>query len=261
MFGQLWRNMPDVTKNLIIINLILFLATFIIQIDGQSLVRHLALYYPGSENFEPYQIVSHMFMHGGLMHIFFNMFALLMFGSQLERIWGPKRFLFFYFSTGLGAVALHLGVSYWEAQNILNSFEFPLTVGVDSNQIVLDSKEALKSFLNNEGRNGFEFDAQYSDNFNRIYQIFNTPTVGASGAIFGLLMGFAMIFPNTELMLIFLPIPIKAKYFIPFYMAVELFLGVSNFSWDNIAHFAHLGGALFGFIIVMIWKRDRNNFW
>lgn len=232
---MIWRNMPDVVKNLLIINLLMFLATMVFSSGTEDLRITLGLHYFDSPDFEPYQMVSHMFMHGNFTHLFFNMFALIMFGGQLERVWGPKRFLLFYFVTGLGAVALHLGVQAYELYDMFGS------VSPKSDALDLSDYSA--------------------EQIRRAQEIYFIPTVGASGAIYGLLLGFAMLFPNTELMLIFLPIPIKAKYFVPFLMLGELYLGVNNFEWDNIAHFAHLGGALFGFILVMIWKRDRKNFW
>ena len=236
--------MPDAVKNLLLINLVMFLASILFQSGTQDLRFTLGLHYFDSDSFEPYQVVTHMFMHGGLGHIFFNMFALIMFGSQLERVWGPKRFLTFYFITGLGAVVLHLGVQAFELHQIWGSIR-PL-----SHDLVSMSAGGIERI---EGIS--------TDDLRRTLSIYSVPTVGASGAIYGLLLGFAMLFPNTELMLIFLPIPIKAKYFVPFLMLGELYLGVNNFSWDNIAHFAHLGGALFGFIMIMIWKRNRNNFY
>lgn len=236
--------MPDAVKNLLLINLVMFLASILFQSGTQDLRFTLGLHYFDSDSFEPYQVVTHMFMHGGLGHIFFNMFALIMFGSQLERIWGPKRFLTFYFITGLGAVVLHLGVQAFELHQIWGSIR-PLSHDLVS--------------ISSGGIGGIE--GISTDDLRRTLSIYSVPTVGASGAIYGLLLGFAMLFPNTELMLIFLPIPIKAKYFVPFLMLGELYLGVNNFSWDNIAHFAHLGGALFGFIMIMIWRRNRNNFY
>ncbi len=232
---MIWRNMPDVVKNLLIINLLMFLATMVFSSGTEDLRFTLGLHYFDSPDFEPYQMVSHMFMHGNFTHLFFNMFALIMFGGQLERVWGPKRFLLFYFVTGLGAVALHLSVQAYELYDMFGS--------------VSPKSDAL------------DLSGYSAEQIRRAQEIYFIPTVGASGAIYGLLLGFAMLFPNTELMLIFLPIPIKAKYFVPFLMLGELYLGVNNFEWDNIAHFAHLGGALFGFILVMIWKRDRKNFW
>lgn len=242
MISQLFRNMPDVVKNLLIINLLVFGATMLLGFNEWT--SRLGMYYPASENFQPYQIVTYMFTHGGLGHIFFNMFALVMFGAALERVWGPKKMLLFYFITGLGALAMHVGVQAIEVYNILGN--------VSGENLDL---EIVGNSIRSANFSGSQ------EEFSKLAGIFYTPTVGASGAIYGLLIAFAILFPNTELMLIFLPIPIKAKYFIPIMMALELFMGVNQFEFDNIAHFAHLGGALFGFILVKIWQKDRSNFY
>jgi len=232
MLSQLLKNMPDVVKNLLIINVIMFLATMLFQNREIYLMMELGLYYFDSPNFEPYQIVTSMFMHGGFSHLFFNMFALVMFGSQLEKLWGPKRFLIFYLVTGIGASIIHQSVQAYEVYRIAE------TIAATSSDVAFSALDVEK-----------------------LRAVYSIPVLGASGAIFGLLLAFGMLFPNTELMLIFLPIPIKAKYFIPLLMVGELFMGVKGFEWDNIAHFAHLGGALFGFILITIWKRNRNHFY
>lgn len=229
MIEQIWRNMPPVVKNLLLINLLMFVGMFLMEKSDFNFIENFAVFYFDSPFFQPMQIVTHMFMHGSIGHIFFNMFALVSFGAVLERAWGPKRFLIFYFITGLGAVALHQLAMMYE---------------------VYDLAGAIR--VNNDGM---------IPNIQRIAEIYQTPTVGASGAIFGLLIAFGMLFPNTELMLLFFPVPIKAKYFIPFLILLELFMGVQNFAWDNVAHFAHLGGALLGFIMVKIWNKNRNNFY
>lgn len=229
MLEHLWRNIPPVVKNLLIINLLVFVAMYLFQNTENDLRGLLSMFYFDSPLFKPMQIVTHMFMHADPFHIFFNMFALLSFGSLLERMWGPKRFLLFYLITGLGAVVLHQTAMMYEVYSATGS------IRVYDNGVV--------------------------PNIQRVIDIYTTPTVGASGAIYGIIIAFGMLFPNTELMLMFFPVPIKAKYLIPFMILMELFLGVNNFEWDNIAHFAHLGGALFGFILVRIWKKDRNNFY
>ncbi len=220
-FGS--RGISEVVKNLLIINGIVFFATLL----NPDWIQRLGLYYFSSEKFKPYQIVTHLFTHGGMAHIFFNMFALWMFGSVLERIWGPKRFLIFYLITGLGAAFLH------ELVNTIIVFKETGGIMLLKNQVVTE----------------------------QLASIYYVPVVGASGAIYGLLAAFGVLFPNTKLMLIFPPIPLKAKYFIPILIVLEFFLGTQNFRWDNIAHFAHLGGALFGFILVKIWNKDRNSFY
>ena len=233
---------PPVVKNLIIINVIMLLATWVtsnvLRID---LTDKLGIYYIGSELFRPYQIITHMFMHGGLTHLFFNMFALWMFGRILEQVWGSQRFFLYYFATGLGAIVLHSTVSYFEIS-------------------------ALKSHLTAEQINlvvkqGFSMFEIYTDQQARLCSALYAPTIGASGAVFGVLLAFGMLFPNTQLMLLFPPIPIKAKYFVIGYGVIELFMGVSNFQSDNVAHFAHLGGMLFGFILIKYWQRRKDVFY
>ena len=237
---------PQVVKNLLIINILFFVASIAYtKIAHQDLNNLLGLYFPGSERFEPFQLVTSMFSHGGLAHLAFNMFALWMFGAQLERIWGSKRFLIFFLLTGLGASLLHTGVSAYEAQQMWA-------------QIPVALHEKVLVFLNSGGE--LMIDVALHDTVRKLELIYSVPVVGASGAIYGLLMGFGMLFPNVELMLLFLPVPVKAKYFIPLLMVGELYLGINQFSWDNIAHFAHLGGALFGFIIIRYWSRGPNRF-
>ncbi|HYG51772.1 MAG TPA: rhomboid family intramembrane serine protease [Flavobacteriales bacterium] len=207
----------------------MFIATVVSEPNGNFMTANFSVFYFDSPFFKPYQLVTHMFMHGSIAHVFFNMFALASFGSLLERIWGPKRFLIFYFATGLGAILLHQLVMMYEVHHLTGAV-----------QVYADGK---------------------LPNIERVFEIYGTPTVGASGAIYGIIIAFGMLFPNTELMLIFFPVPIKAKYLVPFMVLLELFLGVNNFQWDNIAHFAHLGGALFGFILIKIWQRNRKNFY
>ncbi len=234
---------PPVVKNLIIINTLMFLGLYGMESAfGIDLNRVLGLFYFKSPYFEPFQIVSHMFMHGSLSHIFFNMFALWMFGRVLEQAWGSKRFLIYYFVTGLGAAFLHMLVNHLELASAL--------------------KQASEAY-------GIE---KFDDN--TVRQLLNTgsvlaqkvgiglyvPTIGASGAVFGVLLAFGMLFPNTRLMLLFPPIPIKAKYFVVGYGILELYLGLTQ-SASNIAHFAHLGGMLFGFLLIKYWNYTKSNFY
>ena len=265
--------LTDVVKQLLIINVLFFIAD---SLHDQGVFTVLdmdlfALFYPESENFRPYQIVTHFFMHGNVPHLFFNMFALVMFGSALEQLWGPKRFLFFYIVCALGAALIHTLVNYFEIGGIHQAIEvFKAAPSYDSYIAFLENNAIFRNSLNASGQsllnelgenlqNGVAGAAtEASNTLTQIsHMLVNNypPVVGASGAIYGLLLGFGMLFPNVELMLIFLPIPIKAKYFIPILMVVELFLGINQFSWDNIAHFAHLGGALFGFLLVVYWKK------
>ena len=237
------NTIPPVVKNLIIINVLMLAATFILEMKGIDLTNILGLHYIQSPEFKPYQLVTHMFMHGGFMHLAFNMFALWMFGRVLESVWGPKRFFIYYFVTGLGAAALHTFVNYMEFQYYASKMN-PQDV-----QAVFNQGAALIQ----QGQN-------WVGTAGKLNMILNTPTVGASGAVFGILLGFGMLFPNTELMLLFPPIPIKAKYFVAGYGAIELFSGITGMG-ANIAHFAHLGGMLFGFFLIRYWNRNTRNFY
>ena len=235
---------PPVVKNLIIINVLMLFVTYVLELRGFDLSKTLGLHYFASPDFRPFQLVTHMFMHAGLMHPFFNMFALWMFGRVLESVWGPKRFFIYYFVTGLGAAALHTFVNYLEFQHVASR------MSPESVQMVLSQGAEILS----QGKNYMDGDA------GKLNLILNTPTVGASGAVFGILLGFGMLFPNTQLMLLFPPIPIKAKYFVIGYGAIELFSGIAN-PGSNIAHFAHLGGMLFGFILIKYWNKNSNHFY
>lgn len=246
MLQALFRNMPPVVKNLLILNVLMFFAKFTFERQGIQLDFILGLSNPASPNFEPYQIITYMFMHGDLGHLFFNMFALVTFGSILERMWGPKRFISFYFITGIGAMFLYSLVNYVEYLQLVS-------------KLPADVVEVVKE----NGQSLFKQGANYNDETLAALNLsLNMPAVGASGALYGIMIAFGMLFPNTEMMLIFLPIPIKAKYFIPVMIFIELYLGVMQYSWDNVAHFAHLGGALIGGLIVYFQKKkDRRNFY
>jgi membrane associated rhomboid family serine protease len=229
-----FQSLPTVTKNILIINVLLFGATWLFMKQGVDLTNILGLHYFAAPAFKPYQFITYMFMHGNIMHIFFNMYAVFMFGAILENVWGPKRFLFYYIFTGLGAAAIQLLVYYYQLMPIMDQ----------TNTLLHEAKNyALQSQII-EQRN------QYLNQF---------IVVGASGSLFGLLIAFGMLFPNTELMLMFIPIPIKAKYFVAGYGLIELFSGISNNPTDNVAHFAHIGGMLFGFILLMIWRVRKIN--
>ncbi|NRB64546.1 MAG: rhomboid family intramembrane serine protease [Saprospiraceae bacterium] len=222
----------EVVKHLLIINVLMYFGTLLLLGDPNSSFSglfnggvtdlsawgryQLAMFYPTSEFFRPYQLVTHMFMHGDIMHLLFNMFALFMFGPPLEALWGPKRFLFFYLGTGLGAMLLYIFVKYLELQ----------TGNVSPN-------------------------------------IINIPMLGASGAVFGILAGYGLNFPNSVIQLLFPPIPLKAKYFVLIYAGIELFSGINGFarvSNGGVAHFAHVGGALFGLLLIMYWRRFGNRY-
>lgn len=234
---------PPVVKNLIIINALLFLGTVAVNQAFNTDLNHiLGLYFFDSPLFQPYQIITHMFMHGSLGHIFFNMFALWMFGKALEQVWGSRRFFIYYMITGLGAAFLHTMVLYLELHPLMNYVS--QTYGIDN--FSPDVVDRLYSMGDPKARS--------------LAVSMLTPTIGASGAVFGVLLAFGMLFPNTQLMLLFPPIPIRAKYFVIGYGLIELYLGLMQ-PGSNVAHFAHLGGMLFGFVMIRLWKKDRNTFY
>jgi membrane associated rhomboid family serine protease len=252
-------------------NVVLLLLTMLLERTGVDLVRYLGLFYPGSQYFMPHQLVTHMFMHGGLMHIFFNMYALWIFGSTLEQVWGGKRFLFYYFVTGLGAAALHTFVNWVEISHVQSAAKALM------NTLTPDAFEGfiVKYFANHIDPSALDafvsqwsatpdsptLAAQAEEYVNSLIRgRMNIPTVGASGAVFGVLLAFGMLFPNTQLMLLFPPIPIKAKYFVIGYGVLELVLGVSN-QGSNVAHFAHVGGMLFGFLLIKYWQKKSQHFY
>lgn len=220
--GGLWGFIPPVTRNIIIINTLILIIT---SLTKNFMYETFALFYPSSPFFRWWQPVTHMFMHGGFGHLFFNMFTLYMFGSVLERVWGPKKYLLYYMVTGLGAALLHTGVEwlqtlYW--QNIIQTGEASAAVAAAAS----------------------------------MRRMLMTPTVGASGAIYGLLLGYAMLFPDSVMTLIFPPISLKAKWFVLIFAAIELVMGLSG--GDGVAHFAHLGGMLFGLILILIWRKGQK---
>lgn len=240
MLDNLFRNMQPVVKNLLIINVLFFLATFVFERQGISLYEHLSLFYVDSTFFRPYQLATHFFMHADILHIVFNMFGLVVFGNLLEKLWGPKRFLFFYFITALGAAILH-----------------QIIIGISVYMVT-------GSFLPDLANFGYSDWSQLSESqiqdIPAIIASMNTPMVGASGAIYGLIAGVAMLFPNNEVYL-YGAIPIKMKWLALGLGAIALLAGIANSEGDNTAHFAHLGGMLFGFIIVKIWNKNRTNFY
>ena len=217
--GGLLAGMPAAVKNIIIINVIVMLMTLLKE---DFMYETFALFYPTSPFFHWWQPVTHMFMHGGFWHLIFNMYTLSIFGSVLERVWGTKKFLLFYFVTGLGAALIHTGVEWLQMQSWLS-------------QAAEGSTAAMTS----------------------IHLLKMTPTVGASGAIYGVLMGYAMLYPDTVLSLLIPPISLKAKWFVLIFAAIELFTGVTG-TGGNIAHFAHLGGLIFGFLLIWYWKKKHT---
>ena len=206
-----------------------------------DLNRALGLYFPKSGEFRPYQVVTHMFMHGGLTHLFFNMFALFMFGRVLETVWGPKRFFIYYLVSGLGAALTHEAVMALQYQKLVSM----INPG-DLQMVIEEGAGILKSGMNYS-----------SSTLAEINMLLHTPTVGASGAVFGILLAFGVLFPNTRLMLLFPPIPIKAKWLVIGYGALELYLAITQ-PGSNIAHAAHLGGMIFGYILIRVWRKTTN---
>lgn len=268
MVGR-FGGIPLVVKNLLIINALMLFADFVLSSSFNiQLTRIFGLYYFQSDLFRPYQIITHMFMHGGLAHLFFNMFALWMFGRVLESVWGSQRFLIYYFVTGLGAAILHTFVNYLEISSMVNAAKaFANTPSPDL------FSAFISNHIPNPNRQVYDFITSWSYDPNNSAYIaqainmaetslqfkMNIPTVGASGAVFGVLLAFGMLFPNTRLMLLFPPIPIKAKYFVIAYGCIELYLGLTR-PGSNIAHFAHLGGMLFGFILIKYWEKNKRSF-
>ncbi len=234
--------LPPVVKNLLIINGIFFLATMIVGSTFHiDMVKYLGLHYPLSQDFGVWQMVTYMFMHGGFSHILFNMFALWMFGNTLENVWGPKRFLNYYLITGIGAAVVQIVIAWIRIKSVES--------GLAPEQIAMVLQEG--SEIIQRGMN-------YQDpGMRELNSIINTPTVGASGAVFGILLAFGMMFPNS-LIYVYFAIPVKAKYFVMIYGAIELYMGFANNPGDNVAHFAHLGGMIFGYFLIMLWKKKGD---
>ena len=259
----MFQNIPPITKNLLILNALFFAAKYVAAMSNINLDVLLGAFYPESVNFKSYQILSHMFMHADFVHFFFNMFALWMFGSAVEKTLGEKKYILLYFAAGLGAFILF---------NLTNYFEINAVKETVANTRLVES---VNEYAALEMRGGDTFN-QIEGNLNQwlnanevqntqprqdLFLDYSIPMVGASGAIFGVLVAFGMLFPNAVLMLIFPPIPLKAKYFIPIYIAIELYLAVQANPGDNVAHYAHLGGAVIGFILLKMWKKNTFDRW
>ena len=219
--GGFLSSLPTVTKNLIIINVLVFVMTLLRK---QFMYESFALFYPTSPYFHWWQYITHMFMHGGFWHIFFNMYTLLIFGCVVERIIGSKKFLIFYFVCGLGAAALHTGVEWLQATSYMNAL-------ADGSIQAADSYARLKM----------------------------TPTVGASGAIYGIILAYAMLFPQSRLTLLFPPVSLSAKWMVIIFAGIELLTGITGTA-DGVAHFAHLGGMLFGWMLIRYWRKKGTLF-
>ena len=231
------NNIPTVTKNLLAINVLMFLALLVAEKQGVDLNSVLGLHLFASEGFQPYQLVTYMFMHASVTHLFFNMFALYMFGRTLEYMWGAKRFLVYYLVAGIGAALVQetFGmVRYHEALDGMSPLDVELVLSRG-----FDALREGKNFVNPQ--------------LAHLNVVLNSTTVGASGAIYAILLGFGMLFPEERMFVFPIPFPIKAKYLVMGYAVIELYLGVSG-SADGVAHFAHLGGMLFGFILILFWR-------
>lgn len=247
------KNLPQVTKNLLLLNVLFFIVAIVVDSNGAGISEKLGAHYFNSLLFEPYQVITYMFMHSLVnpMHIIFNMLLLVMFGGHLERIWGTKRYFIFYMACGFGSLVLYNSIGVWQIEELKSLL---IQDGYDITS--LNNQIASKNFdsivLNSE-----DSQAIVQKYINMSY----SSVVGASGAIFGLLAGFGMLFPNTKLMLLFPPIPVKAKYLIGGYLAYEVYNSIYR-SGDQVAHLAHVGGAIVGFIFILVWRRkDRQNFY
>ena len=244
------RRITDAVKHLIIINIILFIAPQLLS--GLEIQSLFALHFPQNPAFGIWQYITHMFMHSQqtFMHILFNMYGLWAFGTPLEQMWGRNKFLFFYFSAGLGAGLIYTLVNYLQFNEVYDQL---INIGLTSTDI--------QQILSTGNYNSTILEYISERELSEFYGTYHTPAVGASGAVYGILVAFGMAFPNAKLALIFFPVPISAKYFIPVIILGDLFFGMTDYSVGNVAHFAHIGGALIGFIIAWYWKRNQFNRW
>ncbi len=238
------NNLPPALKNLLIINVLVFFAAALLQSTGMDANGMFGLHYFQAEKFRFYQLISYMFLHANFQHLFFNMFGLFMFGRVLEQVWGSQRFLIFYFATGIGAALVQELVQFVELRPAIAEINglinnMPAT-GVDVGERIITSRDELLQLK--------------TDMLNRFV------TIGASGAVYGVLLAFGMLFPNTEMFIMFIPIPIKAKYMVIGYGLLELFSGIAG-TGSGVAHFAHLGGMIFGFFLIRYWRKHTNNFY
>jgi membrane associated rhomboid family serine protease len=265
--------LPPVVKNLLIINGIMYLATVALQTRGIDLSSYLGLHYFSASKFSPFQFITYMFMHGSFSHILFNMFALWMFGYTLENVWGSKRFLLYYVITGIGAALIHYAIFFMQIQPVVNEMnayinnpnlellnkfiaDHQFRISQYSGEIFADFTTFKRDYANlvrnPENKQALVATANFMSEYKQYY--LNLPNIiGASGAVYGILLAFGMMFPNTLLYIYFL-FPIKAKWFVIIFGIIELYLGFTD-SDGNVAHFAHLGGMIFGFFLIKYWKR------
>lgn len=262
----MFQNLPQVTKNILLLNIAFFVASLILKKQGVDLELTLGAHYINSPFFEPYQVVTHFFMHDttNFLHIFFNMWLFVMLGAYLENIWGAKRFFIFYIVSAMGSFALYNMIGFIEIMQLksmlaqqfdLEQFEYFLKYRLNLNG---DFDAQVNNYLSHEK---IKISNSFIPNMQEYLYKVRTPMVGASGGVFGILTAFGILFPNTEFRLYF-AIPVKAKYLVTGYVLLELYLSFQNQAGDNVAHLAHIGGALAGAILVLIWrKNDRSNFW
>ena len=234
-------NLAPVTKHLLIINVLCFAATYLLPKIGVDMYSLFALHYWKASDFHLYQVVTYMFLHGGLQHIFFNMFAVYMFGQTIEYALGAKKYLILYFAAGIGAALLQELTWIWEVREFAAETARVYSEFSTAGGVMLPDGTLLQSID--------EYASWVGEQYSQLL------TVGASGAVFGLLVAYAMLYPDSLMYVMFVPVPVKAKYVMVGYAAIELFAGVANFSWDNIAHFAHLGGAIVGFLLIWFWRK------
>lgn len=237
--GGFMSNVPSAVKHIIWINVLIMIMCYIKE---AFMFETFSLFFPASPYFQIWQPVTYMFMHGDFFHLFFNMYTLFIFGSVLERVWGTKKFLLFYFVTGIGAGFVHMGVQWFQYSEMLSSISF--------------SSQEVMAVAGEMAENGYAR-IPFGMNWAAVQSVLSTPTVGASGAIYGILMGYAMLYPDSVLSLIFPPISMKAKWFVLIFAGIEILLGVTG-TQAGVAHFAHLGGLIFAFALIMYWKKTRR---
>lgn len=256
-----------VVKNLLIVNIVIFAGASFMHLD---LVDLMGLRYIFADEFMPHQFITYMFMHGGWGHLFGNMFALFVFGPMLERFWGPKKFFSFYMITGVGAGILYAMVNFYEVNQVQRAAESYMA-NPDYESFNTFMAEHASNYYNNvydfidrfgNQQNSAQYLEESKNVVRQIYQgVANVPMIGASGAVFGILMAFGLLFPNTELMLLIPPMPVKAKYLVAFYGLYEIYAELQRNPGDNVAHWAHLGGMLIAFILIKIWRGKRDSFY
>ena len=261
-------HLTPAAKNILIINGIIFILSDFIGLRSY-IIESFGMRYFHSENFQPYQILTYMWVHAGFGHLFGNMFSVLVFAPILEKVWGSKKFLIYYLATGIGAGILYSGINYYENYSFevkVKSYEqnpspesFRKLVLNNSSEYYNQLYDFIDSYEQNPSNSNDNLSIAYANDLLKVKS--DVPMVGASGAVFGILLAFAMLFPNMELMLLFFPIPVKAKYLVLVYGIYELWSEINRMPGDNVAHFAHLGGMLIGYLILKYWKRKYGTFY